>query len=72
MGVFSAAHCVGVIQTVSEFLSEETDHCVAVYSVNVGGRKFRFLFWCHLGDFFHSSFYPSNHPMQFMKTVGVP
>lgn len=39
MGVFSAAHCIVVTQTVSEFLSEETDHCVAVYSVNLGRKE---------------------------------
>lgn len=44
MGIFSSAHCVGVIQTVSEFLSEDTDHCVAVYSVNVGRKEIQVPF----------------------------
>ena len=41
MGVFSAAPCGGVTQIVSEFLSEETDHRVAVYPVNIGRKEIR-------------------------------
>lgn len=35
VGIFSVTHCVGVIQFVSGFLTEEISPCVAVYSGNL-------------------------------------